>query len=225
VALHSAGFSHISFRPATQDGQGYLMDDVDEFVRVADDERRQLLNDRAALEETLRRQGRGAETPQQMMNDIAELTATLERMKASRAEAQQRLGSLRQELAQAGAAPADQEYMARVLALAQQTADRYLNDGEQRAQTLLTDARAQAEQIENAAELTAATIDGDARLRYSEAVGGLADQRAAALADIDRLTATAHDHYAVLSGALSGQLRELDGDEDAVFQGLPRQDP
>ncbi|GAA4959404.1 hypothetical protein GCM10025331_57800 [Actinoplanes utahensis] len=146
------------------------------------------------------------------MGQMAALAARLERLKAEQARAEQQARDLRDELERARTArkPAgDQED--RVVALARRTADEYLRDAGDTARSLLVIARTKADRLTSDAALRASTIDSDARHRHTEAVSDLVDQRAAALAEIDRLTEVARTCRDRLELQVTRRLRDLGG--------------
>ncbi len=110
---------------------------------------------------------------------------------------------------------------ARVLVLAQQTADQAIADARRQAgQTLgrarreageiLGQARAQAQQITGDARARAESLERDAQDRHREALGSLAHQREELERRVDDLRAFERDCHSRLTAYLEGQLRDLE---------------
>jgi DivIVA domain-containing protein len=110
---------------------------------------------------------------------------------------------------------------ARVLALAQQTADQAIADARREAdETLgrarreadevLTKARRQAEQITGDARARAESLERDAQERHRQAMGSLVQQREELERRVDDLRAFEREYRSRLKAYLEGQLRDLD---------------
>ena len=111
---------------------------------------------------------------------------------------------------------------ARVLSLAQQTADQAIADARREAdETLrrarreaddvLTKARRQAEQVTDGARTRAESLDRDAQERHRQAMGSLAQQREELERRVDDLRTFEHEYRSRLKAYLEGQLRDLGG--------------
>jgi DivIVA domain-containing protein len=110
---------------------------------------------------------------------------------------------------------------ARVLSLAQQTADQAIADARREAdETLgrarreadevLTKARRQAEQITGDARARAEALERDAQERHRQAMGSLVQQREELERRVDDLRAFEREYRSRLKAYLEGQLRELE---------------
>src|SRR6202167_4695067 len=110
---------------------------------------------------------------------------------------------------------------ARVLALAQQTADQAIADARREAdETLgrarreadevLTKARRQAEQITGAARARAESLERDAQERHRQAMGSLVQTREELERRVDDLRAFEREYRSRLKAYLEGQLRDLE---------------
>ena len=110
---------------------------------------------------------------------------------------------------------------ARVLSLAQQTADQAIADARREAdETLgrarreadevLTKARRQAEQITGDARARAESLERDAQERHRQAMGSLVQQREELERRVDDLRAFEREYRSRLKAYLEGQLRDLD---------------
>src|SRR3954470_17145507 len=123
-----------------------------------------------------------------------------------------------------GMAPTSEDNMdtaARVLALAQQTADQAIADARREAdETLgrarreadevLTKARRQAEQITGDARARAESLERDAQERRRQAMGSLVQTREELERRVDDLRAFEREYRSRLKAYLEGQLRDLE---------------
>jgi DivIVA domain-containing protein len=111
--------------------------------------------------------------------------------------------------------------VARVLGLAQQTADQAVADARREAgETLgrarreasdvLNNARHQAEQITNDARARSESLDRDAQERHRQALGSLLQQREDLERRVDDLRTFEREYRSRLTAYLEGQLRDLD---------------
>jgi len=110
---------------------------------------------------------------------------------------------------------------ARVLSLAQQTADQAIADARREAdETLgrarreadevLTEARRHAEQITGDARARAESLERDAQERHRQAMGSLVQQREELERRVDDLRAFEREYRSRLKAYLEGQLRDLE---------------
>ncbi len=122
-----------------------------------------------------------------------------------------------------GAPPAgnDMGTVARVLALAQQTADQAIADARREAgetlgrarheaDEILGKARQQAEQITRDARARAESLERDAQEQYRQALGSLTQQREELERRVDDLRAFEREYRSRLKAYREGQLRDLD---------------
>ncbi|WP_433789601.1 DivIVA domain-containing protein [Actinoplanes sp. CA-252034] len=202
MPLTSADIHNVAFSDPMPGERGYDREQVDEFLGVAERAFTRLNGQNRALRERLREAA-----PEQ---EAAAVAAELDRLRSEQARAEQQARALTAELARAReTAQRPAETGDRVLAVAQRHADDHLREAEDKAKILLDNARAKADQVTSDAQLRAATIDSDARHRHATAVHGLAGERAAALAEIDRLGGILRDRYAGLRDLIEGRLHEL----------------
>jgi vacuolar-type H+-ATPase subunit H len=134
---------------------------------------------------------------------------------------------------------------ARVLALAQQTADQAIADARREADEtlgrarheadeILGKARRQAEQITSDARARAESLERDAQERHRQAMGSLVQQREELERRVDDLRAFEREYRSRLKAYLEGQLRDLEagaadsgtfpavaGPQSAVGGGMP----
>src|SRR6266704_785214 len=110
---------------------------------------------------------------------------------------------------------------ARVLALAQQTADQAIADARREADEtlsrarreaddLLTKARRQSEQITSDARARAESLERDAQERHRQAMGSLVQSREELERRVDDLRALEREYRSRLKAYLEGQLRDLE---------------
>jgi vacuolar-type H+-ATPase subunit H len=129
---------------------------------------------------------------------------------------------------------------ARVLSLAQQTADQAIADARREAdETLgrarreadevLTKARRQAEQITGDARARAESLERDAQERHRQAMGSLVQTREELERRVDDLRAFEREYRSRLKAYLEGQLRDLEAGvtDSGTFptMGAPSQPP
>ena len=122
---------------------------------------------------------------------------------------------------------------ARVLALAQQTADQAIADARREAdetlgrarreaEEILGKARRQSEQIVSEARARAESLERDAQDRHRQAMGSLVQQREELERMVDDLNAFEREYRSRLKAYLEGQLRELEaGSHAGPFGGGP----
>jgi cell division septum initiation protein DivIVA len=138
---------------------------------------------------------------------------------------------------------------ARVLALAQQTADQAIADARREADEtlgrarreaddILTKARRQSEQITSDARARAESLERDAQERHRQAMGSLVQSREELERRVDDLRAFEREYRSRLKAYLEGQLRDLEagaadsgvfpavatGPQSAVTAGMGRMD-
>jgi DivIVA domain-containing protein len=110
---------------------------------------------------------------------------------------------------------------ARVLALAQQTADQAIADARREAdetlgrarreaEEILGKARRQADQIVSEARSRAEALDRDAQERHRQVMGSLVQQREELEREVDNLRAFEREYRSRLKAYLEGQLRDLE---------------
>jgi DivIVA domain-containing protein len=127
---------------------------------------------------------------------------------------------------------------ARVLSLAQQTADQAIADARREAdETLgrarreadevLTKARRQAEQITGDARARAESLERDAQERHRQAMGSLVTQREELERRVDDLRAFEREYRSRLKAYLEGQLRDLEAGvtDSGTFPAMPPAGP
>ena len=228
MPLTPADIHNTAFKKPPIGKRGYDEEEVDAFLDEVEQELIRLLEENGALHDQMRRGGggggggAGAASTMALNSERADLIAQLERMQEARARAEQNARSMQAQLERArNAAPSgpplsagDDDRTARVLTMAQRTADEYMRDAERESDALLSNARAKTEQITGEAELKAGTIESDARRNHTEAMNSLSAKRAALLNEIDRLEQLSRGYHAALSSHVTQQLQELNSGAD-----------
>jgi cell division septum initiation protein DivIVA len=102
------------------------------------------------------------------------------------------------------------DLVARVLSLAQQTADQAIADARRECDEILTKARRQAEQITGDARTRAMSLEYDAQERHRQAMGSLVQTREELERRVDDLRAFEREYRSRLKAYAEGQLRDLD---------------
>jgi DivIVA domain-containing protein len=134
-------------------------------------------------------------------------------------------------------APSGEDNMdtaARVLALAQQTADQAIADARREAdetlgrarreaEEILSKARRSADQIVSEARSRAEALDRDAQERHRQVMGSLVQQREELEREVDNLRAFEREYRSRLKVYLEGQLRDLEAGstETGGFPAVP----
>jgi len=127
---------------------------------------------------------------------------------------------------------------ARVLALAQQTADQAIADARREADEtlgrarreaddILTKARRQSEQITSDARARAESLERDAQERHRQAMGSLVQSREELERRVDDLRAFEREYRSRLKAYLEGQLRDLEAGaaDSGVFPAIAAAPP
>jgi DivIVA domain-containing protein len=206
-------FSTTRLRP------GYDEEEVDAFLDEVESELDRLLQEneelRAKLAELLRGGGKSA---------VPALSSPLSDPKPDMMAESREPERRQPEPVMMGGMPHIEDNMdtaARVLSLAQQTADQAIADARREAdETLgrarreadevLTKARRQAEQITGDARARAESLERDAQERHRQAMGSLVQQREELERRVDDLRAFEREYRSRLKAYLEGQLRDLE---------------
>jgi DivIVA domain-containing protein len=225
MPLTPADIHNTAFKKPPIGKRGYDEEEVDAFLDEVEQELIRLLEENGALQDQLRQGAGGGAGPASTMvlnSELAELMAQLERLQEARSRAEQNARSVQAQLERARsstpAGPAvsagDDDRNARVLMMAQRTADEHMRDAKRESEALLSNARAKTEQITSDARLKAGTVESDARRNHSEAMNSLGAKRAAVLDEIDRLDQLARGYQAALNSHVTQQLQELNSAAD-----------
>jgi DivIVA domain-containing protein len=228
MPLTPADIHNVAFKKPPIGKRGYDEEEVDAFLDEVEQELIRLLEENGVLRDQMQRPGTGGQAPSGPSNmalnaELADLAAQLERLQEARARAEQNARSMQSQLERVrSAAPSgsfaqvgDDDRNARVLMMAQRTADEHMRDAQRETESLISTARSKAEQVTSEAQLSAATIESDARRNHSEAMASIGAKRAALLEEIDRLGQLAQSYHQALNNHVTQQLQELNSAPEA----------
>jgi DivIVA domain-containing protein len=211
-------FSTTRLRP------GYDEEEVDAFLDEIEAELNRLVQEneelRSKLAESLRG-GRPAPAVPAFGSPLSDLEPEMAGQGTLGAPVPLREQERQPEPAAMGMPGHNMDSIARVLSLAQQTADQAVADARREAgETLgrarreasdtLTSARHQAEQITNDARARSESLDRDAQERHRQALGSLIQQREDLERRVDDLRTFEREYRGRLMAYLEGQLRGLE---------------
>ncbi|MEU4237713.1 DivIVA domain-containing protein [Actinoplanes sp. NPDC026619] len=224
MPLTPADIHNMAFKKPPMGKRGYDEEEVDAFLDEVEQELIRLLEENNVLSDQMQRGGGGgglspsSSTTNMALNaELNDLVAQLERLQEARARAEQNARNVQAELersrnqALTPLAPVDDDRNARVLMMAQRTADDHMRDAKSESEQLIGSARGKAEQLTSEAQLNAATIESDARRNHTEAISSIGAKRAAMLDEIDRLGQLAQSYHNALNTHVTQQLAELNG--------------
>src|SRR6266699_7128280 len=206
-------FSTTRLRP------GYDEEEVDAFLDEVEAELDRLIQENEELRGKLTEVLRGGKAPVALNAPHADPPPELIPPEPPRIEPERRP----QEAVMMGMKPVEDnmDTAARVLALAQQTADQAIADARREADEtlgrarreaddLLTKARRQSEQITSDARARAESLERDAQERHRQAMGSLVQSREELERRVDDLRAFEREYRSRLKAYLEGQLRDLE---------------
>lgn len=121
-------------------------------------------------------------------------------------------GPMTQQMPQLHASGGDSA--ARVLALAQQTADQAISEARNEASKIVGEARTRAEGMERDARGKADALERDAQEKHRVAMGSLESARAQLERKVEDLRAFEREYRSRLKSYLEGQLRQLESQSD-----------
>jgi DivIVA domain-containing protein len=207
-------FSTTRLRP------GYDEEEVDAFLDEVEAELDRLLQENEELRSKLAEFMRGGKAPAPALGSpLPDHQPELMAPEPPRPEPERR----QPEPVMMGVAPAEDnmDTAARVLALAQQTADQAIADARREADEtlgrarreaddILNKARRQAEQITGDARARAESLERDAQERHRQAMGSLVQQREELERRVDDLRAFEREYRSRFKAYLEGLLRDLE---------------
>ena len=206
-------FSTTRLRP------GYDEEEVDAFLDEVEAELDRLIQENEELRGKLAEVLRGGKAPVALNAPHADPPPELITPEPPRIEPERRP----QEAVMMGMKPVEDnmDTAARVLALAQQTADQAIADARREADEtlgrarreadeILTKARRQSEQITSDARARAESLERDAQERHRQAMGTLVQSREELERRVDDLRAFEREYRSRLKAYLEGQLRDLE---------------
>lgn len=215
MPLTPADVHNVAFSKPPIGKRGYNEDEVDAFLDLVENELQRLIEENADLRQR-----------------VSELDQEVASARSSGAQPTQTIPSYTPEPEpapvpapapvydappQQAAAPSEDSHIraAKVLGLAQDTADRLTNDAKQQSEKLLADARAQADAMVSEARQTAETTLSEAKQR-SEAMLADAESRSSAQLrqaqeKADALQADAERKHSEIMGTINQQRTVLEG--------------
>src|SRR4051794_23363303 len=150
MPLTPADIHNVAFKKPPMGKRGYDEEEVDAFLDEVEQELIRLLEENMVLQDQIQRGGGGnananQAASMQMSSELAGLAQQLDRLQEARARAEQNARSMQAQLERARTAtpdapppPADaDDRNARVLMMAQRTADDHMRDAEREADALL----------------------------------------------------------------------------------------
>jgi DivIVA domain-containing protein len=226
VLLTPADIHNTEFQKAPLGRRGYDEEEVDALLDEVSQEMIKLLEENELLQ---RRAGRPEGRPDPvapngaLRAEIDALSAELDRARRACDQAEQNAHRLQRQLDEtrravstpsAGVPTFGVESPDRVLAMAQRTADDYLNEADQKARDLITEARELCERMTREARETVDRIEADSRRFQSEAATALQTQHTALINEIEELTQFAVNYRAALEQHVVHQTQLLEGVAD-----------
>jgi len=206
MPLTPADVHNVAFKKPSIGKRGYDEDEVDAFLDVVEAELARLIEEN---------------------NDLTSRLAAYEAGSPSlvkKAPAEEPAPQAAPAVAPAPAASGADGHVqaARLLGLAQETADRLtaeakaesdrvLADAKSQSEALITDATTRAEAAERDSRIRADSLDKEAQSKYDEVLGKLADERVTLEKKIEDLRVYEREYRGRLKSWISEQLAQLDG--------------
>ncbi len=206
MPLTPADVHNVAFKKPSIGKRGYDEDEVDAFLDVVEAELGRLIEENNELSSRLASYEAGG-APPVLERPVAEAAPV-----AAPAEAP----------APAASAADGHVQAARLLGLAQETADRLtaeakaesdrvLREAKGQSEAMITDATTRAEAAERDSRIRADALDKEAQSRYDEVLGNLADERIGLEKKIEDLRVYEREYRGRLKSWIVEQLAQLDG--------------
>lgn len=205
MPLTPADVHNVAFKKPSIGKRGYDEDEVDAFLDVVEAELSRLIEENNDLSSRLASYEAGG-TPSARPTPAGEAAPQADPAAAP------------------AAAPAADGHVqaARLLGLAQETADRLtaeakaesdrtLADARSQSDALITDATTRADAAERDSRIRADALDKEAQAKYDEVIGKLADERVTLEKKIEDLRVYEREYRGRLKSWISEQLAQLDG--------------
>ena len=209
MPLTPADVHNVAFKKPSIGKRGYDEDEVDAFLDVVEAELSRLIEENNDLSSRLASYEAGGKPSARP---------------APAAEAAPQAAPAAAPAVAPAAAPAVDGHVqaARLLGLAQETADRLtaeakaesdrtLADARSQSDALITDATTRAEAAERDSRIRADALDKEAQAKYDEVIGKLADERVTLEKKIEDLRVYEREYRGRLKSWISEQLAQLDG--------------
>jgi DivIVA domain-containing protein len=197
--------------------EGYDEDEVDAFLDEVETELRRLIRENDELRAKLAAATRAASAAPATTapQPAVEAEKKDEPAKAEPEAAPEPPKSVAEPPAPIAVEASGADSAARVLALAQQTADQAIAEARSEANKIVGDARSRAEAIEREARNKADALERDAQDKHRSIIGVLETQRNALEAQLDQLRQFEREYRSRLKSFLEGQLRQLDSSQES----------
>jgi DivIVA domain-containing protein len=206
MPLTPADVHNVAFKKPSIGKRGYDEDEVDAFLDVVEAELGRLIEENNDLTSRLASYEAGS-TPPARPAPVAEVAPAPAPAAAPAAAASTADGHVQ---------------AARLLGLAQETADRLtaeakaesdrvLADAKSQSDALITDASTRAEAAERDSRIRADALDKEAQSKYDDVIGKLADERITLEKKIEDLRVYEREYRGRLKSWISEQLAQLDG--------------
>lgn len=201
MPLTPADVHNVAFKKPSIGKRGYDEDEVDAFLDVVEAELSRLIEENASLTGRLSEFESGGTPAPRVEAAAAPEAAPTTPVAAGNGHTQ----------------------AARLLLLAQETADRLteeaktesekvLTDAKNHSEAMVTDATTRAEAAERDSRIKAEALDMEAKARYDEVLGNLASERVGLEKKIEDLRSYEKEYRGRLKNWISDQLAQLDGD-------------
>ncbi|MFU8876419.1 DivIVA domain-containing protein [Micromonospora sp. SL4-19] len=224
MSLTPVDVHHVAFNKPQIGKRGFDAEDVDAFLDEVARDLARLIEENLELRAQVEREAGASarlDLDSRLAAELHDMRIRLDLLQRDRAAAEHAARAIQAELEQVRtqAGPAfdghTEEHAARVLTMAQLTADNHLADARSEADKLLSDARSTAHRVTVETQDKADALERDARQRHQKAMGDLDAERTAIQNDIDQLTEFAHEYRTRLKTHLDRQQRDLDGKRQA----------
>ncbi len=197
MPLTPAEVHNVAFKKPSIGKRGYDEDEVDAFLDLVEAELGRLIEENAELSTKIAGyEAGGAPAPQ---SAAAPPTVPVQVSSADAGAQAARLLGLAQETAD------------RLTAEAKAESDKMLADAKSQADALVTDASARAEATERDSTIRAENLDREAKARYDEVLGKLSTDKVGLEQKIDELRTYEREYRGRLKSWITDQLAQLDG--------------
>src|SRR5664279_1127660 len=198
MPLTPADVHNVAFKKPSIGKRGYDEDEVDAFLDVGEAELSRLIEENTELSGRLSSYEAGG-TPAPRPEPVAA------------AEPPQPAPAVDGHVQAARLLGLAQETADRLTAEAKAESDRVLADARSQSEALITDATTRAEAAERDSRIRADALDKEAQSKYDEVIGRLADERITLEKKIEDLRVYEREYRGRLKSWISEQLAQLDG--------------
>jgi DivIVA domain-containing protein len=222
MPLTPADVHNVAFKKPPIGKRGYDEDEVDAFLDLVEAELARLIeenNDLKAQVEDLQRSGpppttqlRPVPPPEPMVHSAPPPPPQMSQAPPRIDENSQvvKVLAMAQETAEKYVADAKTE-ADRMVGEARSTADRMIGEARTKADAMLSEARNRSEAVEREARAKANALTQDAERKHNEIIGGLETRKNTLDKEIEQLRTFEREYRTRLKSYLESQLRDLDG--------------